>query len=114
MIGMSFGAWLVLLIEGFIAAIVMHLIVRYKVLGGFDGFMMKWIAGWIGAWLGSPVFGHWGANLQSIYLIPGILGAFSGAFVMTAFAKLWAQARVQTVPAMTPSATAPVELRKVS
>lgn len=49
MIGMSFASFRSLLILGIIASIVLHLIVRYKMLSGFDGFMNKWIAGWIGA-----------------------------------------------------------------
>ena len=49
MIGMSFASFRSLLILGIIASIALHLIVRYKMLSGFDGFMNKWIAGWIGA-----------------------------------------------------------------
>lgn len=39
MIGMSFASFLSLLILRIIASIVLHLIVRYKMLSGFDGFM---------------------------------------------------------------------------
>lgn len=49
MIGMSFASFRSLLILSIIASIALHLIVRYKMLSGFDGFMNKWIAGWIGA-----------------------------------------------------------------
>ena len=70
MIGMSFSSFLSLLILGSIAAIVLHFVVLYKMLAGFDGFMNKWIAGWIGGWLGSPVLGHWGPSLSQIFLIP--------------------------------------------
>jgi hypothetical protein len=62
MIGMSFGSFLSLLILGIIASIVLHLIVRYKMLSGFDGFMNKWIAGWIGVGL---VRRCWGTGDQA-------------------------------------------------
>jgi uncharacterized membrane protein YeaQ/YmgE (transglycosylase-associated protein family) len=88
MIGMNFGAFLVLLVAGLIAAGVIHFVIRYRFLEGWDGLLGKWIAGWVGAWLGSPVLGHWfeGAKLADIYLIPALIGAFAGAFVSTA---LW-------------------------
>jgi uncharacterized membrane protein YeaQ/YmgE (transglycosylase-associated protein family) len=40
----------------------------------------------VGAWLGSPVLGHWfdPVKLAGIYLIPALLGAFAGAFTLTA------------------------------
>jgi uncharacterized membrane protein YeaQ/YmgE (transglycosylase-associated protein family) len=33
--------------------------------------------GWASAWIGSPVFGHWPADLhyEDIWFIPAILGA---------------------------------------
>jgi len=87
MIGMSFGGFLVLLILGLIATIVMHSIIRYRVLGGVDGFVAKWIAGWVGGWLGSPVLGHWWFQIQNIYVVPALVGAFIGAFLCVAFLK---------------------------
>jgi uncharacterized membrane protein YeaQ/YmgE (transglycosylase-associated protein family) len=111
MIAMTFGAFLSLLILGIIASIVLHLIVNYRMLTGFDGFMNKWIAGWIGAWLGSPVLGHWGPSVAHVFIIPALLGAFIGAFVATAAPKMMAAARTsatQQVPA------APLELKKAS
>jgi uncharacterized membrane protein YeaQ/YmgE (transglycosylase-associated protein family) len=89
MIGMSFWAFLVLLVAGLIAAVVVHYIFRYRFLEGFDSFLGQWIAGWIGAWLGSPVLGHWfeGVKIADIYLIPALLGAFAGAFALTASFK---------------------------
>ena len=80
MIGMKFGDFLTLLVLGFIAAIVLHSIIRYRMLEGFDSFMAKWVGGWIGAWLGGPVLGHWWFQLQNIYVIPALVGAFIGAF----------------------------------
>ena len=57
-----------------ISGFVMHVLARYGVLSGFDGFMGKWIAGWIGGWLGSPVFGHWAGAIGDVYIIPVFLG----------------------------------------
>jgi uncharacterized membrane protein YeaQ/YmgE (transglycosylase-associated protein family) len=86
MIGMGFWAFLVLLVAALTAAAVLHYLVRYRVLEGLDGFLGKLVAGWVGAWLGSPVLGHWfeRVKLHNIYLIPALLGAFAGAFVLTA------------------------------
>ena len=111
MIGMSFGSFLSLLILGIIASIVLHLIVRYKMLSGFDGFMNKWIAGWIGAWLGSPVLGHWGPTTAHVYIIPALIGAFIGAFVVTSMPKAAAKTRVSM---MQQTPVAPLELKKAS
>jgi uncharacterized membrane protein YeaQ/YmgE (transglycosylase-associated protein family) len=111
MIGMNFASFLSLLILGIIAAIVLHLIVRYKMLSGFDGFMNKWIAGWIGAWLGSPVLGHWGPSVTHVYVIPAILGAFVGAFAVTSVPRAAARAGMATLQ-HTP--VAPLELKKAS
>ncbi|PYT78799.1 MAG: GlsB/YeaQ/YmgE family stress response membrane protein [Acidobacteria bacterium] len=111
MIGMGFASFLSLLILGFIAAIVLHLIVCYKMLSGFDGFMNKWIAGWIGGWLGSPVLGHWGPSVSHVYIIPALLGAFIGAFVMTSIPKAASKAGAATLQQ---SPAAPVELKKAS
>jgi uncharacterized membrane protein YeaQ/YmgE (transglycosylase-associated protein family) len=93
MIGMNFAAFLVLLVEGAIAAAVIHYLIRYRFLEGFDGFLGKWIAGWIGAWLGSPVLGHWfeRVKLANIYLIPALVGAFAGAFAVAAQGKALAK-----------------------
>jgi uncharacterized membrane protein YeaQ/YmgE (transglycosylase-associated protein family) len=86
MIGMDFWAFLVLFVAALIAAIVLHYLLRYRFLEGFDGFLGKLGAVWIGAWLGSPVLGHWfeSVRLANIYLIPALLGAFAGAFALTA------------------------------
>lgn len=90
MIGMNFWAFLVLLVASVIAALVIHYLVRYRCLEGFDGFLGHWIVGWVGAWLGSPVLGHWfkPVKLADIYLIPALIGAFALAFIGTAFSKV--------------------------
>jgi uncharacterized membrane protein YeaQ/YmgE (transglycosylase-associated protein family) len=86
MIGMDFWAFLVLLVAAVIAAVVLHYLICYRFIGGFEGFLGKVGSGWVGAWLGSPVLGHWfePVKLAGIYLIPALLGAFVGAFTLTA------------------------------
>jgi uncharacterized membrane protein YeaQ/YmgE (transglycosylase-associated protein family) len=86
MIGMDFWAFLVLLVAALIAAVVLHYLICYRFTEGFDGFLGKVMTGWVGAWLGSPVLGHWfqPVKLAGIYLIPALLGAFVGAFALTA------------------------------
>ena len=94
MIGMNFWAFLVLLVAAVIAAVVIHYVLHYRLLEGLDGAVGKLIAGWLGAWLGTPVLGHWfeRVKLADVYLIPALLGAFAGAFVVTAFGKATAKA----------------------
>jgi uncharacterized membrane protein YeaQ/YmgE (transglycosylase-associated protein family) len=111
MIGMAFGPFVGLLVLGAIAAIVIHYAIGYRVLARFDGFMVKWIAGWIGGWLGSAVYGHWGYNIENVYIIPALLGAFTLAFLAAASVKASAMANATTTPER--AATA-FELRKAS
>lgn len=113
MIGMSFASFLSLLILGIIAAIVLHVIVRYKMLSGFDGFMNKWIAGWIGAWLGSPVLGHWGPSVAHVHIIPALLGALVGAFAVTSIPRAASKAGMATWQ-QNPNPIAPLELKKAN
>jgi uncharacterized membrane protein YeaQ/YmgE (transglycosylase-associated protein family) len=63
---------------------VLHYGVRYGRLPGLDGFLGKCIVGWVGAWLGSPVLGHSAWRIANLYVISGIIGAFAGAFLVTA------------------------------
>jgi uncharacterized membrane protein YeaQ/YmgE (transglycosylase-associated protein family) len=94
MMGMDFGSFLVLLVAGVVAAAVVHYVARYRFLEGFDGFVGKCLAGWVGAWLGSPVLGHWFEKVKfgNVYLIPALLGAFAGAFIVAATGKALAKA----------------------
>lgn len=98
MIGMNFLPFLTLLVAGFLAAGILHYVVRYRYLEGIDGFMAKWAMGWIGAWLGSPVIGHWpkGYQVEGVYFLPALIGAFAAAFLMTLNAKATAKT-LQTV-----------------
>jgi uncharacterized membrane protein YeaQ/YmgE (transglycosylase-associated protein family) len=94
MIGMTFEAFLVLLVVGLVAAVVMHYLIRYRFLEAIDGFLGKVIAGWVGAWLGSPIIGHWfeGVKIANLYFIPALLGAFAGTFMVAATGKAMAKA----------------------
>jgi uncharacterized membrane protein YeaQ/YmgE (transglycosylase-associated protein family) len=115
MIGMSFAAFLILLGLGFVSSIVLHLVVRYRVFAGLDGFLCMWIAGWIGGWLGSPVFGHWAIHLGNLYIIPALLGAFVGSFLVTAGLRALAiSAKGGRLDAVASGAAPQVEMRKAS
>jgi uncharacterized membrane protein YeaQ/YmgE (transglycosylase-associated protein family) len=114
MIGMNFGSFLTLLILGFIAAIVMHSIIRYRMVGGFDGFMAKFVAGWIGGWLGSPVLGHWWFRIQNVYIIPALVGAFALAFACPFIVKAAGRATLEAKAPAAASAVVPEMLRKAS
>jgi uncharacterized membrane protein YeaQ/YmgE (transglycosylase-associated protein family) len=99
MIGMNFWAFLAVSVAAVLAAAVIHYVVRYRFLEGFDGFLAKVFAGWVGAWLGSPVIGHWfgRAKIANVYLIPALLGALAGAFAVAATAKAAAKANAATM-----------------
>jgi uncharacterized membrane protein YeaQ/YmgE (transglycosylase-associated protein family) len=75
MLGMSLVSFAVLLIIGAVIAVVYHSIARYRFLEGNDALFGKLIMGWFGAWLGSPVIGHWLWKIESVYVVPAILGA---------------------------------------
>jgi uncharacterized membrane protein YeaQ/YmgE (transglycosylase-associated protein family) len=94
MIGTNFLSFLVLLVAGVIAGAVVHYVARYRLLEGIDGFIGKCIAGWVGAWLGSPVLGHWFEKVKigNVYLIPSLIGAFVGAFIIASSGKALAKA----------------------
>jgi uncharacterized membrane protein YeaQ/YmgE (transglycosylase-associated protein family) len=77
MLGMSFVSFAVLLIIGAVVAVAYHSIVRYRFLEGNDALFGKLIVGWFGAWLGSPVLGHWLWRIESVYIVPAILGAIA-------------------------------------
>ena len=89
MIGMSFTSFMGLLCISVAVALVLHYLVRYRVVEGFDGFLGKVIIGWLGAWLGSPVLGHWPANptFADIYPVPAFLGSIASVFSVVLFFK---------------------------
>lgn len=114
MIGMSFASFIVLLLLGFIAAIIMHSAICYRMMAGGDGFVAKWIAGWIGGWLGTPVLGHWWFHIQNVYVIPALIGAFVGAFSVAFLSKATAVANASVLKAETTTSPVPEVLRKAS
>lgn len=74
MLGMNFTSFLMLLIVSVVVPAIYHWILRYRFLEGIDSFLANMAVGWVGGWLGSPVLGHWLWKIQSIYLVPAILG----------------------------------------
>jgi uncharacterized membrane protein YeaQ/YmgE (transglycosylase-associated protein family) len=117
MIVMNLPEFLTVLVLGLISAFVLHMLVRYRMLNGVDGFMCKWIFGVLGGWLGPRVFGHWGLPVGNLYLIPAVLGAFAGSFLLVAAFKELAAA-VAPAPrqsaSSTPAAPGHLEMRKAS
>src|SRR5262245_29891113 len=85
MIGMSFISFMELLGISVVVALVLHYLLKYRNIAGFEGFLGKVIIGW----LGSPVFGHWPANLSfaDVYPIPALLGSLSSVFSVVLFFK---------------------------
>lgn len=77
MLGMNFMSFLTLLVVSLVVAAVYHWILRYRFLEGIDSFLAKVAVGWIGGWLGSPVLGHWLWKIESVYIVPAILGAIA-------------------------------------
>ena len=73
MIGMSFFAFLTLLIISIVISVILFL-VKVRVTGGF---IVMVIVAWFGAWLGSPVLGYWWEALcvEGIYIAPAVLGS---------------------------------------
>jgi len=116
MIVMNLPEFLTVLVLGLISAFVLHMLVRYRMLNGVDGFMCKWICGVLGGWLGPRVFGHWGLPVGELYLIPAVLGAFAGSFLfVAAFKELAAVAWAPRQSASgTPAAPGHIEMRKAS
>ena len=77
MLGMSFLSFLTLLVISVAVAAVYHWILRYRFLEGIDSLLAKVAVGWVGGWLGSPVLAHWLWKIQSVYIVPAILGAMA-------------------------------------
>ena len=77
MLGMTFTSFLTLLVVSAVVAATYDWILRYRFLEGIHSFLAKVPVGWVGGWLGSPVLGHWLWNIQSVYIVPAILGAIA-------------------------------------
>jgi len=95
MIGMDFVSFLTLLVISLVVSVVLHYLVRYRVVDGVEGLFGKLIIGWLGAWLGSPVFGYWGetVKLGSVYIIPALLGSLAAVFGVALLLKVGAMQR---------------------
>jgi len=90
--GMSLLSFLIVTLIGAIVAVVYQNVIRYPFLEGQDALIGKLIIGWFGAWLGSPVLGHWFWKVESVYIVPAILGAMAAihltVLAMKALARL--------------------------
>jgi len=91
MLGMSLLSFLMLTLIGAVVAVVYHNVIRYRFLEGNDALYGKLIVGWFGAWLGSPVFGHWLWKVESVYVVPAILGAIATVHLTGLTAKALAK-----------------------
>lgn len=99
LIGMRFLSFLILLFISAFATIIVHSGFRYRFFAGTEGFFGKWIVAWICAWLGPYVIGFWFGQvmLWNVYIIPALIGAFVGAFGITALCRAAATARLERV-----------------
>jgi uncharacterized membrane protein YeaQ/YmgE (transglycosylase-associated protein family) len=88
MIGMSFTAFLTLLVISAIWSAIAHG-TGYRVLLGAEGYFAKLVIGWLGGWIGSPVLGYWGGHIagSNVYLIPAILGSIAAIFMQVAILR---------------------------
>ncbi len=91
MLGMDFVSFLILLVISVVVSGILHYGCKYYVTADIWSFCSKVCVGWVGAWLGSPVLGHWWANLafQQVYYIPAILGSAALIIVAVDMAKMW-------------------------
>src|SRR5215813_2739638 len=109
MIGMSFGAFLTLLVISAIWSAIVHG-AGYRVLSGAEGYFAKLVTGWIGGWLGSPVLGYWGGAIagSNVHLIPAILGSIAAIFIQVA------ALRAASIVLRRPTVSADAEGRRVA
>lgn len=92
MVGMSLLSFLTLLVIAVVVAVLFHYVLRYRFLEGLDSFLAKIAVGWLGGWLGSPVLGYWLFKIDSVYLIPAIVGAVAAVFLNVVLLKALAKA----------------------
>jgi uncharacterized membrane protein YeaQ/YmgE (transglycosylase-associated protein family) len=118
MMAMNFPEFVTVLVLGLVSAFVFHVLMRYRVLEGVDGFMAEWIVGFIGGWIGPAIVGHWGLETGGLYFIPAVLGAFAGPFLAVAAFKARAVMAIatprQAATVATQSAPMHVDMRKAS
>ena len=87
MIGMSFISFMELLGISVVVALVLHYLVKYRTVEGFDGFLGKVIIGWLGAWLACAGSLASKCNLRGHLPNPGILGSLASVFSVVLFLK---------------------------
>jgi uncharacterized membrane protein YeaQ/YmgE (transglycosylase-associated protein family) len=90
MIGITLPSFLSLFVISAVCALVLHNILKPRLLGNGEGYLGQLIVGWLGAWIGSPVLGHWGWLIPSttVYLVPAGLGALAAIYVVTESVKI--------------------------
>jgi uncharacterized membrane protein YeaQ/YmgE (transglycosylase-associated protein family) len=81
MIGMSFCAFLVLLVISVVVSVILFFLLKIKIGKGVAGFIAEICIGWFGAWLGW-ILGHWWITLYDVQIIPAILS--SAALILVA------------------------------
>lgn len=91
MLGMSLLSFLILTLIAAAVTVTYHYVLRYQFLEGNEAVFGKLIVGWIGAWIGSPVLGHWLWKVESVYIVPAILGAIATIHVTVLTGKALAK-----------------------
>jgi uncharacterized membrane protein YeaQ/YmgE (transglycosylase-associated protein family) len=91
MLGMNLLSFLILTFIGAVVAATYHYVIQYRFLEGNDAVSGKLIIGWLGAWLGSPVLGHWLWKVESVYIVPALLGAIATIHLTILTAKALAK-----------------------
>ena len=80
MIGMSFCAFLVLLVISIVVSAIFFFLLKIRIGKGIIGFIAEIFVGWLGAWLGW-ILQYWAIKLWDVYIIPAIL--FSAGLILT-------------------------------
>jgi hypothetical protein len=81
MVGMSFCAFLVLLVISVVVSVILFFLLKIKIGKGVAGFIAEICIGWFGAWLGW-ILGHWWIKLYDVNIVPAILS--SAALILVA------------------------------
>lgn len=100
MIGMNFASFLTLLVISLVVSVVLHYLVKYRVVPGVEGLFGKLIVGWLGGWVGSPVLGHWWTNVkvENVYIVPALLGSLAAVFGVSFLLKVGTMHRREEKP----------------
>jgi uncharacterized membrane protein YeaQ/YmgE (transglycosylase-associated protein family) len=106
MIGMNFASFLTLLVISLVVSVVLHYLVKYRVVPGVEGLFGKLIIGWLGGWVGSPVFGYWWttAKVENVYIVPALLGSLATVFGVAFLLRVGTMPRSEHKPTPRPTA----------